>query len=101
ALNTELNPRDWQHLSFYFVTVPPERSEPNSVVDMVISKDGKPIGRMGEQTLPSPDEQGRIHYIASLPMSSLSSGNYDVSVIIRRDDASATASTAFTIRSSP
>jgi hypothetical protein len=34
-------------------------------------------------------------------MSSLSSGNYDVSVIIRRDDASATASAAFTIRSSP
>jgi VWFA-related protein len=97
-LNPEVNAKDWPQLGFYFVVIQGDDSGVGSMVDMIISKDGKPIARMGEQALPPPDDRGRIPYLASLPLGSLSSGNYDVNVVVRRGAAAVSSTALFIVQ---
>ncbi|MEW5977501.1 MAG: VWA domain-containing protein [Acidobacteriota bacterium] len=98
-LTPEFKNQNGEQLAFYFVAVPATGSGVvYPQVDLIISKDGKPVGRMGEKPLPEPDHEGRVRYLASVPASSLGIGNYDVNVVVRQGGAVATSSALFSIQ---
>lgn len=96
-LNPEIRLKDWQDLALYFVAAAPRPGEAGGVVDVVISKEGKPIGHMGEKPLPPPDEKGRIPYLTSMPISTFSSGTYEVSVVVRQGETASTGTVIFSV----
>jgi hypothetical protein len=85
-------------LAFYFVVVPPVGEQAEATVDLIVSKDGKPVGHMGERPLPAPDGKGRIPYLASLPLSSFDNGAYDVNVLVSRAGTTTSGSVGFSIQ---
>jgi hypothetical protein len=95
-LNSTLRMDDWSELAFYFVAVAPAGASP--VADLVVAKDGKPFGRMGERSLPPPDGRGRIRYVATLPLDSMTPGNYDVDVTVRQAETIAHSRMAFSLQ---
>ncbi|RPI22006.1 MAG: VWA domain-containing protein [Acidobacteria bacterium] len=86
----------WGELAFYF-RVSSGLGE-QVTADLVLSQEGKPVGRMGERNLPAPDERGEIKYVAGLPLESLAAGNYEAEVIIRQGDAECRSKTAFSLQ---
>jgi VWFA-related protein len=97
-LKPEVNTKDWPQLAFYFVVVPPVGEQAEATVDLIVSKDGKPVGHMGERPLPAPDGKGRIPYLASLPLSSFDNGAYDVNVLVSRAGTTTSGSVGFSIQ---
>ena len=95
-LSSVINSKERPDLAFYFVAIAPA-GESQATVDMIVSKEGRPVGHMGERPLPQPDEKGRIPYIATLPLSSMSSGNYDVKVLVSRGGVVTSSTVAFSI----
>ena len=95
-LSSAINAKEWPELAFYFVAIAPP-GESRTTVDMIVSKEGQPVGHMGERPLPLPDEKGRIPYIATLPLSSMSSGNYNVKVLVSRAGIVTSSAVAFSI----
>ena len=78
-LKAMVNPEEWSELGFYFIAAATRldhtaAGEEQPQVDLIISKDGKPIGHLGEKPLPPPDEQGQIRYLARLPIANFSQG---------------------------
>ncbi len=97
-LQPEINAKETPDLLFYFVAVLPPGEGGKSTMDMIVSKDGQALGRLGETALPEPDEEGRIPYVGKLPLSAFSSGNYDVQVLIKHLGATTSNSVAFIIQ---
>ncbi|HYK89319.1 MAG TPA: hypothetical protein VE398_11145, partial [Acidobacteriota bacterium] len=62
------------------------------------SKDGKPLGHTGERPLPPVDSRRMIRYVAALPLTDLTEGNYDVEVVVRQGTAAVSGRTAFAIQ---
>jgi VWFA-related protein len=96
-LQQEINSKETTDLLFYFVAVIPS-GESKLTMDMIVSRDGKALGRLGETSLPAPDESGRVPYVAKLPLSSFSPGNYDVQVLISHSGTTTSNSVSFVIR---
>ena len=88
-LNPELSSQEWPELAFYFVAVRPEGVTGETIIDVIISKEGKPVGHMGQRPLPPPDDKGRIPYLAKLPLTTFGTGNFDVNVLVQNGDVSA------------
>ncbi|MCX7604162.1 MAG: VWA domain-containing protein [Bryobacteraceae bacterium] len=59
-------------------TVP---GEPKPELRMEFSRDGQAVGQ-GEAPLPEPDRQGRIPYIAQIPVGGWPAGQYDVRAVL-------------------
>jgi len=97
-LQQEVNSKDTADLLFYFVALIPGSGENKSTMDMIFSKDGKALGRLGETALPTPDGAGRVPYVAKLPLASFSPGNYDVQVLIKHSGATTSNSVSFVIQ---
>jgi VWFA-related protein len=96
-LNPELSSQEWPELAFYFVAVRPEGVTGETIIDVIISKEGKPVGHMGQRPLPPPDDKGRIPYLAKLPLATFGTGNFDVNVLVQNGDVSSMAATTFAI----
>jgi hypothetical protein len=96
-LNPEVTSQDWPELAFYFVAVPPEGVAGEMIIDVIISKEGKLVGHMGQRPLPPPDDKGRIPYLAKLPLTTFGTGNFDVNVLVQNGGVSSTAATTFAI----
>lgn len=97
-LQQEINSKETADLLFYFVAMIPTGGESKPTMDMIVSKDGQALGRLGETALPAPDEAGRVPYVAKLPLSSFSPGNYDVQVLINLSGAVTSNSVSFVIQ---
>jgi hypothetical protein len=97
-LQPEINAKETPDLLFYFVALLPPGEGSKSTMDMIVSKDGQALGRLGETTLPEPDEAGRIPYVGKLPLGAFSPGNYDVQILINHLGATTSNSVAFVIQ---
>jgi hypothetical protein len=97
-LQSEINPKESPDLLFYFVAVVPPGEAGKSMMDMIVSKDGQAIGRMGETELPAPDADGRIPYVGKLPLNAFSPGNYDINVVINHGGVTTTKGVTFTLQ---
>jgi len=97
-LRSEINPKESPDLLFYFVAVVPPGGSSKSIMDMIVSKDGQAIGRLGETELPAADQDGRIPYLAKLPLSAFSPGTYDISVVVNHAGATTNKSINFKIQ---
>ncbi len=92
-LRTTIRQADWSETAFYFIVRTSAGAEVTA--DLVISRDGKAIGHMGEKTLPAADARGEIRYLATLPIEDLAPGNYDVQVVVRGAGSTASSRTVF------
>ena len=97
-LQQEINSKETTELLFYFVAMIPTNQASKPTMDMIVSRDGQALGRLGETPLPVPDDAGRVPYVAKLPLGSFSTGNYDVQVLINHSGATATNSVTFVIQ---
>jgi VWFA-related protein len=94
-LNGDINLQEWSDLAFYFVASVPGNAAAS--VDAVISKNGQPVAHMGERPLPPADSNGIVRYLTTLPLESLTAGNYDVEVIVRQGETATRNRTVFAI----
>ena len=92
-METTIRPAEWSSTAFYFIVRTLAGGE--LTADLILSKDGKSIGHMGEKPLPPADARGEIRYLATLPVANLTPGNYDVQVVVRGKESAATSRTVF------
>jgi len=95
-LRAEVSSGERQAIALYFATAAANEQEP--MVELVIAKDGNLLGRTGDQKLPPSDSQGVIRYLASLPISSFSPGNYDLEVIVKQGQSTVRGRTTFLVQ---
>jgi hypothetical protein len=96
ALNATFRLQEWSELGFYFVVSTSRKGEAST--DLIIRKEGNPIGHMGERPLPPPDSRGQIKYLAGLPVQSMEAGNYEVEVIVRQGEQLTRSKTLFSLQ---
>lgn len=82
-------------LSYFFI-VYPEDSKVAPALSIEFLLEGSVIGR-GSPNLPTPDSRGFIPYIATTPLESFKSGQYEMRVTVTQNGKSATERTVFTI----
>jgi hypothetical protein len=97
-LQQEINSKETPDLLLYFIAMIPSVGESKPTMDMIVSKDGQALGRLGETGLPAPDEAGRVPYVAKLPLGSFGPGNYDVQVLINFSGVTTSNSVSFVIQ---
>ena len=97
-LQQEINSKETPDLLLYFIAMIPTVGESKPTMDMIVSKDGQALGRLGETDLPAPDEAGRVPYVAKLPLGSFGPGNYDVQVLINFSGVTTSNSVSFVIQ---
>ena len=82
-------------VGFYFIAaVPPGTS--GATVSMSFAKDGTTFVRTPPSPLPAPDKQGRIPFVANIPLHIFPAGKYTVTVTVQAAGASATSAANFT-----
>ncbi|NWG12724.1 MAG: VWA domain-containing protein [Acidobacteria bacterium] len=95
-LDSEISLEEWSGLAFYFVASLP--SAFGASVDAVISREGQPVAHMGERPLPPADNSGTVRYLTTLPLETLTEGNYDVEVVVRQGDTAARSRIPFVLK---
>jgi hypothetical protein len=84
-------------LGVYTVVYPVAGSSEKPQLILEVLQDGQSIAR-GQIDLPAPDAQGKIPYIAKLPLDNFkTAGNYELRVIARQGQQAVEEHTFFTI----
>jgi hypothetical protein len=86
-------------LSLYLVAQA-RRQEPPPELLVELVRGGSLVGQTLLE-LPAPDEQGRIPYVAHLPLKDLAPARYEVRVLLKQGGAFANGSTFFTVDGLP
>jgi hypothetical protein len=94
----EIQIAEWSGIPFFFSVLLSDPSTPLPTVDFVFYKDGAPWGHTGAKPLPAPDTRGIIKYMASLPASTFAPGSYDIQVVVKNGERSATGNTTLKIQ---
>ncbi|MGH9508021.1 MAG: hypothetical protein ACRD13_13945, partial [Terriglobales bacterium] len=82
-------------VGFYFIaSVPPGTK--TATVSMSFAKDGATFVQTPPTPLPAPDAQGRIPYVANIPLHIFPAGHYQVTVTVQAGGASASSTADFT-----
>ena len=79
-----------------YVTIYPDESARVPSVTFEFTRDGEVIGRSTAE-LPSPDDTGRIKYVASFPTDTFAPGNYELRAVATQGTTSADSRTHFTL----
>lgn len=100
VISPEINPTvkktDTTGLPFYVVIYPNKTSSERPTLQMEFSKDGQVLGS-GSPPLGNPDAQGKIQYVATVPLAQLSAGDYQVRFIAKQGSQASDESVTFTI----
>ena len=92
-LEASANPKST--VGFYFIAaVPPGTS--GATVQMSFAKNGTTFVRTPPSPLPAPDAQGRIPFVANIPLHIFPAGKYQVKITVEAAGASATSAANFT-----
>ena len=83
-------------LSYYFAIYPLASSAEKPQLTMEFLREGKLVARASPE-LPGPDPSGVIRYVASLPLTSFTPGDYEVRTIVRQGTTSAEEHAVFSI----
>jgi VWFA-related protein len=82
-VNPKVKKGESKGVSFYVVIYPQKDSSDKPTLQMQISKDGQVLGG-GAPPLGNPDQQGRIPYVATVPIEQLTAGNYQVHFLAKQ-----------------
>ncbi len=83
-------------LTLYFVVYPEAADASPVQLTIGILQDGKVLGRSNPE-LPKADGEGRIPFVATLPLSGLSAGQYEIRAIVQQAGAKAAEHTFVTV----
>jgi VWFA-related protein len=83
-------------LSYYFVIYPQSSGADRPQLTMEFLKDGAPIGKASPE-LPAAGKDGRIPYIAGLPMANFSPGQYELRTTVKQGASIAEERTTFLV----
>jgi VWFA-related protein len=84
-------------LPFYLVVYPNQQQKGVAPeLTMEFTKDGQLLGS-GPAPLNPPDKEGRIQYVAKVPVEQLPSGHYSVRFIVKQGDETAVETVAFVL----
>lgn len=95
-INPTVKKADTKGLPFYVVIYPSKANADKPTLEMEFSKDGQVLGS-GSPPLGSPDAQGRIQYVATVPLAQLPAGDYQVRFIAKQGTQTSDESVAFTV----
>jgi VWFA-related protein len=95
-LGEAISPGPGAQLSFYFVVYPAAGlvEKPNLTLEFLL--DGEVIARATPELTP-PDAQGRIPYIATVPMEKFKAGRYEIRAVVRQGQQADEEHAFFTI----
>jgi VWFA-related protein len=83
-------------LPFYLVVYPNKQQSAAPELTMEFTKDGEFLGR-GKVPLGAPDKEGRIQYVAQVPVEQLKSGKYSVRFVVKQGDETADETVTFVL----
>jgi hypothetical protein len=83
-------------LPFYMVVYPNKQQSAAPELTMEFTKDGQFLGR-GKVPLGAPDKQGRIQYVAQVPVEQLKSGKYSVRFVVSQGSETASETVTFVL----
>jgi hypothetical protein len=89
-------PKAASELSYYFVIYPVASAAEKPQLTMMFLREGKLVAKASPD-LPAPDLSGVIRYVASLPLTSFTPGDYEVRTIVRQGATSAEEHAVFSI----
>jgi len=95
-INPTVKKADTKGLPFYVVIYPSKASSDKPTLQMEFSKDGQVLGS-GSPPLGNPDAQGRIQYVATVPLAQLPVGDYQVRFIAKQGTQTSDESVTFTV----
>lgn len=87
-------------VGFYFIAYVPKGTS-GATVTMSFAENGQPKIATPPAPLPAPDAEGRIPYLANIPLRVFPPGNYEVTVTVHAPAGSASASAPFTTAPQP
>jgi VWFA-related protein len=96
ALDTAIPAAGGGELSYYFVVYPQAQSTEKPQLVMEFLREGQLVAKATPE-LPAPDQGGLIRYVASLPLTSFTPGNYEVRTIVKQGGTAAEEQAAFSI----
>jgi len=83
-------------LPFYLVVYPNKQQSVAPELVMEFTRDGKFLGS-GPAPLSAPDKDGRIQYVAQVPIEQLPSGNYNVRFVVKQGNETADETVTFVL----
>jgi VWFA-related protein len=95
-INPTVKKAETKGLPFYVVIYPSKESSDKPTLEMQFSKDGQVLGS-GSPPLGNPDAQGKIQYVATVPLAQLQPGDYQVRFIAKQGAQTSDESVTFTI----
>src|SRR6185437_11130388 len=95
-INPTVEKAETKGLPFYVVIYPSKESSDKPTLEMQFSKDGQVLGS-GSPPLGNPDAQGRIQYVATVPLAQLPPGDYQVRFIAKQGAQTSDESVTFTV----
>lgn len=96
TLNPVLKKSDGD-VSFYMVIYPDKKASAPPQLVMEFSKDGQVLGS-GSPQLSAPDKDGRIRYVATVPLASLPPGQFMIRFLVKQGSESAEEPVSFTLQ---
>lgn len=73
-------------LSFFLVIYPSQDSRERPRLTLQFIRDGELAGQ-GSPELPEPDEEGRIPYVATVPLKTLKPGRYEIRAVVQQEQS--------------
>jgi VWFA-related protein len=95
-INPTVEKANTSGLPFYVVIYPSKTSSEKPTLQMDFSKDGQVLGS-GSPPLGNPDAEGRIQYVATVPLAQLPAGDYQVRFIAKQGSQTSDESVTFTV----
>jgi len=84
-------------VSFYMVIYPDKKVSTAPQLVMEFSKDGQVLGS-GSPQLSGPEKDGRIHYVATIPLASLPPGQFTIRFMVKQGSEAAEEPVSFTLQ---
>jgi len=83
--------------SFYMIIYPDKKVSAAPQLVMEFSKDGQVLGS-GSPQLSAPEKDGRIHYVATIPLASLPPGQFTIRFMVKQGSEAAEEPVSFTLQ---
>jgi hypothetical protein len=97
SLNDPIQKATTPKLPIYLVVYPPAGATVPPQMTIEFSSDGKPEGR-NSVMLPAADPDGRIRFLAPIPIDRFGLGTHEMKIVVREGGASVEDKVAFTLQ---